>query len=91
VGDHPYFAERLDVYAALGFVLGATRNISGAVIMTNLLSRPAPILARTVTGLSTISDGRVDLGMGAGGWGSQPIDLVGTPLKTSEADTTGRE
>ena len=42
IGDHPYFAERLDAYAALGFVLGATTNIIGAVIMTNLLSRPAP-------------------------------------------------
>ena len=55
VSDHPYFADRVDAYAALGFVLGETRNITGAVIMTNLLSRPAPILARTVTGLSTIS------------------------------------
>src|SRR5580698_6785 len=66
VNDHPYFADRLDAYAALGFVLGATSNIAGAVIMTNLLSRPAPILARTVTGLSTISGGRVVLGLGAG-------------------------
>ena len=36
VGDHPYFAERLDAYAALAFVLGATSNIAGAVIRTNL-------------------------------------------------------
>ena len=78
VGDHPYFAERLDAYAALGFVLGATSNITGAVIMTNLLSRPAPILARTVTGLSTISGGRVVLGMGAGGmW--EEIVALGVP------------
>lgn len=42
VSDHPYFADRLDAYAALGFVLGATRSITGAVIMTNLLSRPLP-------------------------------------------------
>ena len=78
VSDHPYFAERLDAYAALGFVLGATRNISGAVIMTNLLSRPAPILARTLTGLSTISGGRVVLGMGAGGmW--EEILALGVP------------
>ncbi|MGP0047823.1 MAG: LLM class flavin-dependent oxidoreductase [Solirubrobacteraceae bacterium] len=67
VGDHPYFADRVDAYAALGFVLGATSNIAGAVICTNLLSRPAPILARTVTGLSTISRGRVILAIGAGG------------------------
>ncbi len=46
--------------------------------MTNLLSRPAPILARTVTGLSAISDGRVALGMGAGGmW--EEIVALGVP------------
>jgi alkanesulfonate monooxygenase SsuD/methylene tetrahydromethanopterin reductase-like flavin-dependent oxidoreductase (luciferase family) len=67
VSDHPYFAERVDAHAALGFVLGATSKITGAVICTNLPSRPAPILARTITGLSTISRGRVVLAMGAGG------------------------
>ena len=78
VGDHPYFAERLDAYAALGFVLGATTNITGAVIMTNLLSRPAPILARTITGLSTISGGRVILALGAGGM-EEEIVALGVP------------
>ncbi len=78
VSDHPYFADRLDAYAALGFVLGATKNIHAAVIMTNLLSRPAPVLARTVTGISTISGGRVVLGMGAGGmW--EEIVALGVP------------
>jgi len=78
VSDHPYFAERVDAYAALGFVLGATTTITGAVIMTNLLSRPAPVLARTLTGLSTISGGRVVLGMGAGGmW--EEIVALGVP------------
>jgi alkanesulfonate monooxygenase SsuD/methylene tetrahydromethanopterin reductase-like flavin-dependent oxidoreductase (luciferase family) len=78
VSDHPYFADRIDAYAELGFVLGATSNITGAVIMTNLLSRPAPILARTVTGLSTISGGRVVLGMGAGGL-EEEIVALGVP------------
>jgi alkanesulfonate monooxygenase SsuD/methylene tetrahydromethanopterin reductase-like flavin-dependent oxidoreductase (luciferase family) len=78
VNDHPYFADRLDAYAALGFVLGATSNVSGAVIMTNLLSRPAPILARTVTGLSDISGGRVILGIGAGGM-EEEIAALGVP------------
>ena len=46
--------------------------------MTNLLSRPAPILARTVTGLSTISGGRFVLGLGAGGmW--EEIVAFGVP------------
>ena len=78
LSDHPYFAERVDAYAALGFVLGTTSNVTGAVIMTNLLSRPAPILARTVTGLSTISRGRFVLGLGAGGmW--EEIVALGVP------------
>ena len=84
LSDHPYFAERLDAYAALGFVLGATTGITGAVIMTNLLSRPAPILARTVTGLSTISGGRVVLGVGAGGmW--EEIVALGVPRLSAGA------
>src|ERR1700678_4100246 len=84
VSDHPYFAERIDAYAALGFVLGATTTVAGAVLMTNLLSRPAPILARTVTGLSTLSRGRVILGMGAGGlW--EEIVALGVP-RLSPAD-----
>jgi alkanesulfonate monooxygenase SsuD/methylene tetrahydromethanopterin reductase-like flavin-dependent oxidoreductase (luciferase family) len=78
LNDHPYFANRLDGYAALGFVLGATSNVSGAVIMTNLLSRPAPILARTVTGLSDISGGRVILGIGASGM-EEEIIALGVP------------
>jgi alkanesulfonate monooxygenase SsuD/methylene tetrahydromethanopterin reductase-like flavin-dependent oxidoreductase (luciferase family) len=78
LSDHPYFAERVDAYAALAFVLGATTDISGAVIMTNLLSRPAPILARTATGLSAVSSGRFILGMGAGGlW--EEIVALGVP------------
>ena len=75
LSDHPYFADRLDAYAALGFVLGATSNITGAVICTNLLSRPAPVLARTVTGLSTISRGRFVLGLGAGGMMAEIVAL----------------
>jgi alkanesulfonate monooxygenase SsuD/methylene tetrahydromethanopterin reductase-like flavin-dependent oxidoreductase (luciferase family) len=78
LSDHPYFSERVDAYAALGFVLGATSNVTGAVIMTNLLSRPAPILSRTVTGMSTLSRGRVILGIGAGGnW--DEIVALGAP------------
>jgi alkanesulfonate monooxygenase SsuD/methylene tetrahydromethanopterin reductase-like flavin-dependent oxidoreductase (luciferase family) len=67
LSDHPYFAERLDAYAALGVVLGATKTITAAVNVTNLPSRPAPMLARMITSLSALSRGRVVLGIGAGG------------------------
>jgi alkanesulfonate monooxygenase SsuD/methylene tetrahydromethanopterin reductase-like flavin-dependent oxidoreductase (luciferase family) len=65
--DHPYFGDRLDAYALVSVALGRTAGITGLVSVTNLPSRPAPMLARTVTSLSTLSGGRVVLGMGAGG------------------------
>jgi alkanesulfonate monooxygenase SsuD/methylene tetrahydromethanopterin reductase-like flavin-dependent oxidoreductase (luciferase family) len=67
LADHPYFGEKLEAYATLGFLLGQTTRISGVVTVTNLPSRPAPVLARTVTSLSALSGGRVILGVGAGG------------------------
>jgi alkanesulfonate monooxygenase SsuD/methylene tetrahydromethanopterin reductase-like flavin-dependent oxidoreductase (luciferase family) len=75
LSDHPYLGDRLDAYACLGFVLGATRRLAGLVNVTNLPTRPAPMLARTVTSLSALSGGRVVLGMGAGGLWDRIADL----------------
>jgi alkanesulfonate monooxygenase SsuD/methylene tetrahydromethanopterin reductase-like flavin-dependent oxidoreductase (luciferase family) len=82
--DHPYFADRVDAYAALGFILGATSSIGGAVICTNLLSRPAPILARTVASLSRLSGGRVVLPLGAGGNWDEIVALGAPRLSPGE-------
>ena len=84
LSDHPYFADRIDAYAALGFVLGATSTITAAPIMTNLVSRPAPMLARTVTGLSAVSSGRFILGLGAGGL-DEEIVALGVPRRPPAA------
>ncbi|EOD64025.1 LLM class flavin-dependent oxidoreductase [Amycolatopsis vancoresmycina] len=67
VSDHPYHADRLDAYAELGVLLGRTERISGLVSVTNLATRPASMLARTVTSLSALTGGRIVLGMGVGG------------------------
>jgi len=67
LSDHPYFADRVDAYAALGVLLGRTTHLAGAVNVTNLPTRPAPMLARTISALSALSGGRVVLGIGAGG------------------------
>jgi len=45
------------------------------VTVTNLPSRPAPVLARTVTSLSALSGGRVVLGIGAGGLWDEIVKL----------------
>ncbi|MET7463858.1 LLM class flavin-dependent oxidoreductase [Nonomuraea sp. NPDC005501] len=78
LSDHPYIGERLDAYAALGFILGRTERITGFANVTNLPTRPPAMLARSVTSLSALSGGRVVLGMGAGGlW--ERIAAMGVP------------
>jgi alkanesulfonate monooxygenase SsuD/methylene tetrahydromethanopterin reductase-like flavin-dependent oxidoreductase (luciferase family) len=85
LSDHPYLGGRLDAYAALGVLLGRTHHISGLVNVTNLPTRPAAVLARTVTSLSALCEGRVVLGLGAGGRWDRIADLGVPRLTPSEA------
>jgi alkanesulfonate monooxygenase SsuD/methylene tetrahydromethanopterin reductase-like flavin-dependent oxidoreductase (luciferase family) len=85
LSDHPYFGGRLDAYASVGFILGRTQHISGFANVTNLPTRPAPMLARTVTSLSALSGGRIVLGMGAGGLWDRISDLGVPRLSPGDA------
>ncbi len=85
LSDHPYLGERLDAYAAIGFILGRTERITGFANVSNLPTRPAPMLARTVTSLSALSGGRVILGMGAGGLWDRISDMGVPKLSPGEA------
>jgi alkanesulfonate monooxygenase SsuD/methylene tetrahydromethanopterin reductase-like flavin-dependent oxidoreductase (luciferase family) len=78
LSDHPYIGGRLDAYAAIGVILGQTQRIAGLANVTNLPTRPAPMLARAVTSLSALSGGRVVLGLGAGGLWDR-ISAMGVP------------
>jgi alkanesulfonate monooxygenase SsuD/methylene tetrahydromethanopterin reductase-like flavin-dependent oxidoreductase (luciferase family) len=84
LSDHPYVGRRLDAYASIGFILGGTQHISGFANVTNLPTRPAPMLARTVTSLAALSGDRIVLGMGAGGLWDRISDM-GVP-RLSPAD-----
>jgi alkanesulfonate monooxygenase SsuD/methylene tetrahydromethanopterin reductase-like flavin-dependent oxidoreductase (luciferase family) len=85
VSDHPYHADRLDAYAEIGVLLGRTERISGLVSVTNLPTRPAAVLARTVTSLSALTGGRIVLGMGAGGLWDDIARLGFTKLTPGQA------
>ncbi|MEU0538552.1 LLM class flavin-dependent oxidoreductase [Nocardia sp. NPDC005978] len=85
LSDHPYLADRVDAYAAIGFVLGRTRRIAGIANVTNLPTRPAPMLSRTVTSLAALSGGRIVLGMGAGGLWDRIADMGVPPLSAGDA------
>lgn len=85
VPDHPYLGDRLDAYATIAFVLGATERLAGFANVSNLPTRPAAMLARTVTSLAALSGDRIVLGMGAGGRWDRIADLGVTPLSPGEA------
>ncbi len=85
VSDHPYHADRLDAYAEIGVLLGKTDRISGLVSVTNLPTRPASMLARTVTSLSALTGGRLVLGMGVGGLWDDIARLGFTKLTPGQA------
>lgn len=85
LSDHPYLGGRLDAYAAIGFVLGRTQRLAGFANVTNLPTRPAPMLARTVTSLSALSGGRIVLGMGAGGLWDRISAMGVPPLSPADA------
>lgn len=75
LSDHPYIGERLDAYASLSFILGRTYRLSVLANVTNLPTRPAPVLARTATTMAALSGGRFMLGMGAGGLWERIADM----------------
>jgi alkanesulfonate monooxygenase SsuD/methylene tetrahydromethanopterin reductase-like flavin-dependent oxidoreductase (luciferase family) len=85
VYDHPNYADRVDAYAALGVVLGATQQISGVANLTNIGIRSAPLLARTVAGLSALSDRRIILGVGAGSQWDELARLGVAPRSPAES------
>lgn len=85
LADHPYFADRLDAYSTLAFLLGRTSSIAGVVTVTNLPSRPAPMLAHAVSSLSALSGGRIVLGLGAGFLWDEIVKLGVPRLTPGEA------
>jgi alkanesulfonate monooxygenase SsuD/methylene tetrahydromethanopterin reductase-like flavin-dependent oxidoreductase (luciferase family) len=85
LSDHPYIGGHLDAYAAIGFILGRTQHIAAFANVTNAPTRPAPMLARTVTSLSALSAGRIVLGMGAGGRWDRIADMGVPRLPPADA------
>src|ERR671933_1352429 len=69
--DHPYQARFLDTWTLLSVVAAQTANVRVAPNVANLPLRQPVVLARSVASLDLISSGRVELGLGAGGfWGA---------------------
>ncbi|KAE8765769.1 LLM class flavin-dependent oxidoreductase [Georgenia thermotolerans] len=66
--DHPYQPAFLDTWTLLGYVAARTERIRLAGNVLNLPLRPPAVLARAAASLDRLSGGRLELGLGAGGF-----------------------
>jgi luciferase-like monooxygenase/hemerythrin HHE cation binding domain-containing protein len=83
--DHPYQPAFLDTWTLLSYVAARTSRVHLAANVTNLPLRPPAVLARSVASLDLLSDGRVELGLGAGAFWDAIEAMGGRRLSPGQA------
>src|SRR5215207_2175394 len=88
VQDHPYQAKHLDAWTLLSAVAARTSAVRVAPNVANLPLRPPAVLAQAVASLDILSDGRAELGLGAGAFWDAVVAAGGprrSPVEAVEA------
>ncbi|HEX6360022.1 LLM class flavin-dependent oxidoreductase [Actinophytocola sp.] len=81
VQDHPYQSAFLETWTLLTVIAAATSRVRVFPNVANLPLRPPAVLARSAASLDIITGGRVELGLGAGGF-VDAIAAMGGPRRT---------
>lgn len=79
--DHPYQAAFHDTWTLLSWVAASTERIHVSGNVLNAQLRQPAVLARAAASLDLLSGGRLELGLGAGGF-ADPIAAMGQPKLT---------
>src|SRR5690606_11947743 len=88
--DHPYQPSFLDTWTLMSYVAAATKRVRIAPNVLNVPLRPPAVLAGAAASLDLLSGGRLDLGLGAGGFWDA-IEAMGTPKLTPGQAVTALE
>ncbi|MER5225513.1 LLM class flavin-dependent oxidoreductase [Streptomyces flaveus] len=83
--DHPYQPSFLDTWTLISWVAARTERVHLSGNVTNLPLRQPAVLARSVAGLDLLSGGRIDLGLGAGGFWDAIEAMGGRKLAPGES------
>jgi len=83
--DHPYQPAFLDTWTLLSYVAARTERIRLAPNVANVPARPPAVLARAAASLDLLSGGRVELGLGAGGFWDALEAMGGTRLTPGQS------
>jgi alkanesulfonate monooxygenase SsuD/methylene tetrahydromethanopterin reductase-like flavin-dependent oxidoreductase (luciferase family) len=77
IQDHPYQRRFLDSWMLMATVLARTERVCVFPDVANLPLRPPAVLAKAAASLDVLSNGRFELGLGAGGSGTRLWPWVG--------------
>jgi alkanesulfonate monooxygenase SsuD/methylene tetrahydromethanopterin reductase-like flavin-dependent oxidoreductase (luciferase family) len=66
--DHPYQPAHLDAWTLLSWVAAQTETLRVSANVLNLPLRPPAVVAQAAASLDLLSGGRLELGLGAGGF-----------------------
>lgn len=85
VQDHPYQRSFYDTWTLLTAMAMRTERITVFPDVANMQLREPALLAKAAASLDRLSDGRVELGMGAGGFSPAVVAFGGPTLTPGEA------
>src|SRR5216684_9190782 len=81
IQDHPYQRRFYDTWTLLTAIAMRTERVTVFPDVANLPLRPPAMLAKAAASLDLLSNGRVELGLGAGGFWPA-IGAMGGPVRT---------
>ena len=87
IQDHPYNANFFDTWTLLTFLGARTQHVRLLTNVVNLPLRPPAMLAKAAASLDILTNGRVELGLGAGGYWEGIVSYGGN--KRTPADAVG--
>jgi alkanesulfonate monooxygenase SsuD/methylene tetrahydromethanopterin reductase-like flavin-dependent oxidoreductase (luciferase family) len=85
IQDHPYQWRFLDTFALIADLLARTQRIRIFPDVANLPLRPPAMLAKAAGSLDRLSDGRFELGLGAGSFWDAIVAMGGPRRTPAEA------
>jgi alkanesulfonate monooxygenase SsuD/methylene tetrahydromethanopterin reductase-like flavin-dependent oxidoreductase (luciferase family) len=85
VQDHPYQPRFVETWTLLTAIAMRTQRIAVFPDVINVRLRQAAVLAKAAATLDLLSGGRVELGLGSGGFPEAVVALGGPALRTGQA------
>jgi alkanesulfonate monooxygenase SsuD/methylene tetrahydromethanopterin reductase-like flavin-dependent oxidoreductase (luciferase family) len=90
IQDHPYQRRFLDTWSLIAFLAARTERIHFFPDVANLPLRPPAVMAKAAATIDRLSDGRFELGLGAGAFW-EAIGAMGGPVRSGKESVDALE